>query len=243
VGTRGTVFSIAVPLPAQAPAVLDPDLQSATEMVSTGVVAAAATAEGGESGVSAGVTGGSAAPSGGSASGGGEQPSSGGGGAAESTVLSELPPGPPIVPTAVGSVAVPTIEPPPNAVGQEDTSLSTEEPIGLPPQGTAPEQGSTSARRPAAAPAGQPETEQRRDALAERKSTAPRDSEGKLERTGETEKVADALFAPSDEPAGAAVALQDRDGELLLAAAMLLARYGPNGERSLTRGGWRRGRI
>jgi hypothetical protein len=236
VRTRGTVFSIAVPLPQLAPAALDPGLPAFVEVGSGGVVMAAAAEGGVASVVSSAVTGGSAAAAGGPANGGGALPELGGGGQ-DSTMLSELPPGPPLVPMAVGTLAVPSIEPPPDASGQENdisTSLEEADPPQQ-PQGPPPEQP-TSATPPAAPPAGplSQATPGRNFGLP-----LPRPPAQNAEGVTAEEEARDASFGNRQSALGDLqsdlAGLSEPDADLLLAAAAFLARYGPQGERSLTR--------
>jgi hypothetical protein len=241
--TRGTVFSIAVSLPQLAPAALDPSLTSVSESAMGGGVQAVAATEGGQGGgPSAAVTGGSSASSSGSASsgGGGAAPDARGG-AQDSTVLNDLPPAPPLVPSAVGTIAIPTIEPPPTAgPARGDHPMSEEE------ETTALPIAECLLQIAKAKTGEQAEGASSSEALPAESDPLPCAPDTLPSASGPLPAESDPLPSGSGNRQSKICNLQSAipgDAELLLAAATFLARYGPDGERSLRRAGRRRGRT
>jgi hypothetical protein len=222
--TRGTVFSIAVPLSVSAPPALAPSLPEGSQGSSQVALTSATAADGGQDESSSEVTGGSQAASGGPGNGGGGGTPEYGGGAQESSVLADLPPPPGLAPVAVGTAAVPTIEPPPESPmdALDATPLSLEEPTAIP-------------QAPAPAPAGghesaptEPTVSGEHQAQGEPASALP-ESQPPDRRTGQADTFqetsptvhADAVFTRLAARIAPPEVLAGRSADLVLLAAFL----------------------
>jgi hypothetical protein len=220
--TRGTVFSIAVPLPAQAPAATDPSLPASSESRGSQVALTATSGpDGGQRIDTAEVTGGSTAAGAGQASGGGQQ-EAGGGGAQDSTALGDLPPAPPMVPSAVGTVAVPTIELPPQTISdvQDGVPLSLGGPILFPQWIDQPAEQPVIPALPTAPVQRQFEAEPRSVVLEEHHEARPASERAALAASSRAE-LADLAFTRLAEEEGAPPVLAERRTDLVLVAAFL----------------------